>query len=58
MLHGARFRRFATIKVGSAALVVGLATFSAAMLTAQVAGAANDVVTNCNGSGPGSRLPW
>lgn len=58
-VHSQHFclRSFGVVKVGyrliAATLVIGLATF-AAVLPGQMAGAANDVVTNCNGSGPGS----
>lgn len=53
MFHGARSMRFATVRVAAATLVIGLATF-VTVLPAQVAGAADDVVSTCAGSGPGS----
>jgi hypothetical protein len=53
MFHGARSMRFATARVAASTLVIGLATF-VTVLPAQVAGAADDVVSTCNGSGPGS----
>jgi hypothetical protein len=53
MVHDARSLRLSMIRLGAATIVIGLATF-ATVLPAQVAGATNDVVSNCNGSGPDS----
>ena len=53
MFNASRFLRLATLRLGAATLIIGLATF-VTVLPAQVAGAANDVVTTCAGSGTGS----
>src|ERR1700683_686650 len=54
MFAGARPTRLAPIRIVGGAIVIAVASLSATAFTAQVASAANDVVSNCNGSGAGS----
>ncbi|HXQ43355.1 MAG TPA: choice-of-anchor Q domain-containing protein [Acidimicrobiales bacterium] len=54
MFHGVRVVRPVGLRLVAVALVTGAAAVCVAVLPAPVAGAADDVVTNCNGSGAGS----
>jgi predicted outer membrane repeat protein len=54
MFAGARPTRLAPIRMVAGAIVIAVASLSATAFTAQVASAANDVVSNCSGSGAGS----
>src|ERR1700722_18043568 len=51
--HSARGRTAATL-VAVASLIMGVGVVSGVLLPAPRAGAATDIVTNCNSSGPGS----